>query len=109
MNEQPHTDAVPAEAPQPGSADEAASALPTEMKKADLGKRFLAVLIDAGIAVVVSFVPVIGGLAAAAYWLIRDGLALDFMDHRSVGKKLMDLRTCMSGRVAGGCCGLCQT
>lgn len=60
--------------------------------KADLTKRFLAALIDGLLAGVVSMVPVLGGLAAAAYMLFRDGLELDFMDGRSIGKKVMKLR-----------------
>ena len=53
--------------------------------------RFLAFLID-GIAVgLVGLVPVIGGLAGVAYVLFRDGLDVDFMRHRSLGKKLMKL------------------
>lgn len=62
------------------------------LAKADLGKRFVAVIIDAVIATVLGFVPLIGGLIAAAYWLFRDGLEFEFMDYRSVGKKLMKLR-----------------
>ena len=60
--------------------------------KADLGRRVLAALIDAGLGFVIGLVPVIGGLAAAAYWLVRDGLELDFMDRRSLGKRVMKLR-----------------
>jgi len=60
--------------------------------KADLGKRFIAAIIDAVIAVVVGFIPIIGGLVATAYWLVRDGLDIDFMDKRSIGKKLVKLR-----------------
>jgi len=60
--------------------------------KADLAKRFIAVVIDAVIAVVVGFIPIVGGLIAAAYWLLRDGLDIEFMDHRSLGKKVMKLR-----------------
>ena len=60
--------------------------------KADLGKRFIAAIIDAVIAVFVGFIPIIGGLIATAYWLVRDGLDVDFMDHRSIGKKVMKLR-----------------
>lgn len=60
--------------------------------KADLGKRFVAMLIDGVIGFVIGLVPVIGGLVAAAYWLVRDGLEFDFMDGRSVGKKVMKLR-----------------
>ena len=60
--------------------------------KADLSKRFIAAIIDAVIAMVVGFIPVIGGLIATAYWLVRDGLDIEFMDHRSIGKKLVKLR-----------------
>lgn len=60
--------------------------------KADVGKRIAAAAIDAVLTVVVGFVPIVGGLAAAAYWLVRDGLELDFMDRRSLGKKVMKLR-----------------
>jgi uncharacterized RDD family membrane protein YckC len=60
--------------------------------KADLGKRFVAALIDGVLAAVVSFIPVVGGIVAAAYMLLRDGLEFDFMDRRSIGKKIMKLR-----------------
>ncbi len=60
--------------------------------KADIGKRFIAAVIDAVIAVFVGFIPFIGGLIATAYWLVRDGLDVEFMDHRSLGKKIMKLR-----------------
>jgi uncharacterized RDD family membrane protein YckC len=60
--------------------------------KADLMKRFLAALIDGVLAMVMGFVPVLGGIAGAAYMLLRDGLELDFMDGRSLGKKVMKLR-----------------
>lgn len=60
--------------------------------KAELSKRFIAVVIDAVIAVVVGMIPLIGGLIGAAYWLVRDGLELEFMDRRSIGKKMMKLR-----------------
>jgi uncharacterized RDD family membrane protein YckC len=60
--------------------------------KADLAARFFAALIDVALGVVVSFIPAVGGLLAAAYWLVRDGLDLDFMDGRSLGKKVLKLR-----------------
>ena len=60
--------------------------------KADLGKRFIAALIDGLLAGGVSILPFIGGLIGAAYILLRDGLELEFMDRRSIGKKLMKLR-----------------
>ena len=65
---------------------------PPPAGKPDLGRRFIAALIDAVIAIVVGFVPLVGGLAATAYWLVRDGLDLEFMDRRSIGKKVMKLR-----------------
>ena len=60
--------------------------------KADLGKRFVAAIIDAVIGVMIGLIPAIGGLAAAAYWLVRDGLEFEFMYRRSVGKHVMKLR-----------------
>lgn len=60
--------------------------------KADLGKRIIAAIIDGVIAGVAGFIPVIGALAGAAYMLVRDGLEIDFMDLRSLGKKVMKLR-----------------
>ena len=65
---------------------------PGALKKADLGKRIVAAIIDAVLAFVVGLIPFIGGLVGAAYWLVRDGLELDFMDGRSIGKKVMKLR-----------------
>ncbi|MFN3414252.1 MAG: RDD family protein [Thermoanaerobaculum sp.] len=60
--------------------------------KADLGKRFIAALIDGILAAGVSFIPIVGGIIAALYILLRDGLDVEFMDKRSIGKKLMKLR-----------------
>jgi len=60
--------------------------------KADPSKRIVAAIIDAVIGVLVGLIPWIGGLISAAYWVLRDGMELEFMDNRSVGKKLMKLR-----------------
>ncbi len=60
--------------------------------KADLTKRFLAALIDGLLAGGISILPFIGGIIGAAYILLRDGLELEFMDRRSIGKKLLKLR-----------------
>jgi uncharacterized RDD family membrane protein YckC len=60
--------------------------------KADLAKRFIAALIDGLLAGGVSLIPFIGGIIGAAYILVRDGLELEFMDRRSIGKKLIKLR-----------------
>ncbi|MHB1224164.1 MAG: RDD family protein [Gemmatimonadaceae bacterium] len=60
--------------------------------KADLGKRFIAAVIDGVIGFGIGLIPFVGGLIAAAYWLVRDGLEIEFMDRRSIGKKVMKLR-----------------
>lgn len=67
--------------------------------KADQGKRIVAALIDAIPAVVAAFfawIPFIGGpiaaILAGGWWLVRDGLELEFADRRSIGKKVMKLR-----------------
>lgn len=60
--------------------------------KADLGTRFLAALIDGVLCAGVSMIPFVGGIVAAAYMLVRDGLEVEFADRRSIGKKLMKLR-----------------
>jgi len=60
--------------------------------KADLGKRIVAAIIDGVVGVLVGLIPAIGGIIAAAYWLFRDGFEFDFMDRRSIGKKVMKLR-----------------
>jgi uncharacterized RDD family membrane protein YckC len=60
--------------------------------KADLGKRIVAAVIDGVLCAVVAWIPFIGGIVAAAYVLVRDGLELEFADRRSIGKKVMKLR-----------------
>ncbi len=61
-----------------------------EYKKADLFKRFVAYLIDVILASVVSLIPVVGGLVAGTYMLLRDGF--DFMQNRSIGKMAVNLK-----------------
>jgi uncharacterized RDD family membrane protein YckC len=65
---------------------------PATTAKADLTKRFIAALIDNVLASLVSAIPVVGGIVGAAYILVKDGLDFEFMDKRSLGKKLMKLR-----------------
>lgn len=60
--------------------------------KAELGKRFIAAVIDGVVGFAIGLIPLIGGFIGAAYWLLRDGLELEFMDGRSIGKKVMKLR-----------------
>ncbi len=68
------------------------SAAPIPAGKADLSKRFIAALIDGLLTAGVSFIPLVGGIIGAAYMLLRDGLELDFMNGRSIGKTLLKLR-----------------
>jgi uncharacterized RDD family membrane protein YckC len=81
---------------QPNAAPPPATAVPLTTiddaaRAPDTVTRFLAFLID-GIAVgLVGLVPVIGGIAGIAYVLFRDGLDVDVMRHRSLGKRLMKL------------------
>lgn len=69
-----------------------ASAASGATGKADVGKRFIAALIDGLLAGAVSLIPFIGGIIGGAYMLVRDGLDLDFAKRRSIGKQVMKLR-----------------
>jgi uncharacterized RDD family membrane protein YckC len=60
--------------------------------KADVGRRLLAALIDGVLCAGVSVVPVLGGLVGAAYAVVRDGLDVEFMMRRSIGKQVMKVR-----------------
>jgi len=53
--------------------------------------RFIAFLIDAVAIALIGLVPIIGGLVGIAYALLRDGLDVDYIRGRSLGKKLMKL------------------
>lgn len=55
-------------------------------------KRFLAIVIDQVCALVLSLFPGLGGLLAAAYWLLRDGFSWSWMPQRSLGKQLLGLQ-----------------
>jgi len=59
--------------------------------------RFLALLIDSVLTMVVSWIPVLGPLLGAGYFLVRDGLTLDFMNQRSIGKHVMGLKVARAG------------
>lgn len=82
----PTPEAIQGVTPPPGAAPAAvAGATP------DTLTRFVAFLIDAVAIALIGLVPIIGGLAGVAYALLRDGLDLEVMRHRSLGKKLMKL------------------
>jgi len=64
-----------------------------ERKKANLGRRIVASLIDGVISLVIGLVPLVGGLVAAAFMLTRDGL----FDGQSPGKRIMGLKVVSMG------------
>ncbi|GEM_PF-361026 len=95
----PHAPGAAEGDPAPGAAAEPAASGPPGAAGAvtavgatpDTMTRFVAFLIDAVAVAVIGLVPVIGGLAGIAYMLFRDGLDIEFMQRRSLGKKLMKL------------------
>jgi len=60
--------------------------------RVDPVKRAIAFVIDAVIAYIPSFIPVVGGIVGAAYMLLRDALPVEALDFKSVGKKVMNLK-----------------
>jgi uncharacterized RDD family membrane protein YckC len=90
------SDPTPNPAPEPERSvptpEPTAVGTPTAAQKADIGKRALAALIDGVIAGVLTYIPWIGWLLGAGYILVRDGLDYEFMDTRSIGKRVMKLR-----------------
>jgi uncharacterized RDD family membrane protein YckC len=75
---------VPSQAPQAPQA--------TKLTRADAGKRIAAAFIDGVPAYVISFIPFIGGLLAAAYLALRDALPLGSQGGQSLGKRLFQLQ-----------------
>lgn len=94
------TESEPAVAPaQPQQLTETpAAAEAVAYAKAPVGKRVLAVLVDAALMMIVWFVfravhlGFIGGLLTMAYIFLKDGIDFGGLDNRSVGKKVMGLR-----------------
>lgn len=69
------------------------SHMPTSAHKAEVGKRIVAGVVDLCICLALAGAPILGlQILAFTYLLVRDGLDWSFMDHRSVGKKLLNLR-----------------
>lgn len=64
--------------------------------KPEVGRRAIAFIIDWVVAMVIyallsPIAPIIGSLGGAAYLLLRDGFEFDFMNGRSLGKRMMNL------------------
>ena len=61
-----------------------------DLKRAEVGSRVVAYLIDGVITFALSLVPYIGWAAGLAYFITRD--SLPFIDGQSIGKKAMGIR-----------------
>ena len=61
------------------------------LSKADPVKRIIAFVIDAVAAMIVGFIPIIGGIIGAFYMLFRDALPIEALEYKSIGKKLLKL------------------
>lgn len=61
-----------------------------DLKRAEVGSRVVAYLIDGVLTFALAMVPYIGWVAGFAYFLTRD--SLPFLDGQSVGKKAMGIR-----------------
>ena len=61
------------------------------LTKADPVKRIIAFVIDAVAAMIVGFIPLVGGIIGALYMLLRDALPIEALEYKSIGKKLMNL------------------
>lgn len=61
--------------------------------KADLTQRLIAAVIDGAVAgVLTAVIPGVGGLLGGLYILLRDGLDVEYLRGRSLGKTLMKLK-----------------
>jgi uncharacterized RDD family membrane protein YckC len=68
-----------------------AEAVAATAPKADLTKRAIAAVIDGVVAGILGIVPGVGGLLGGIYILVRDGLDVEYLRGRSLGKTLMNL------------------
>ena len=62
------------------------------LTKTDPVKRIIAFVLDALAAMIVGFIPFVGGIIGALYLLLRDALPIEALEYCSIGKKLMKLR-----------------
>ncbi|MCG2726446.1 MAG: RDD family protein [Elusimicrobia bacterium] len=89
---EPNQEIPQANASQPGRQAEQPQEQSTNRQKANLGKRFAALLIDIGCCFVVAFIPILGWIAGFIYTFVKDGIDFGGLDNRSIGKKVMGLR-----------------
>jgi len=61
------------------------------LTKADPVKRIIAFIIDSVVAMIVGFIPLVGGIIGALYMLLRDALPIEALEYKSIGKKLLNL------------------
>ncbi len=61
------------------------------LAKADPVKRIIAFIIDSVAAMIVGFIPLVGGIIGALYMLLRDALPIEALEYKSIGKKVMNL------------------
>lgn len=72
-----------------------------ELPKADLGRRFVAAVIDGVIAgILSSIIPFVGFILGAAYTLTKDAIVFELLKNndfknKSIGKKLMNLEVAL--------------
>jgi hypothetical protein len=67
------------------------------LTKADPVKRIIAFIIDAVASMIVSFIPLVGGIIGALYMLLRDALPIEALEYQSIGKKLIKLSVINTG------------
>ncbi len=61
------------------------------LTKADPVKRIIAFILDSVVAMILGFIPFIGGIIGALYMLLRDALPVEVLEYKSVGKKVLNL------------------
>ncbi len=63
------------------------------LKHADQGRRIIAAAIDGGVAMLLALLhPAVGGILAAAFMLLRDGLNIPSMSYQSPGKRAVGIQ-----------------
>ena len=87
MNEEKE---VPAKVEKPETDDPKTNDI--TLTKTDPVKRIIAFVLDAVAAIIVGFIPRVGGIIGALYMLLRDALPIEALEYSSIGKKLLKLQ-----------------